>query len=205
MLVILFLGIVTIIIIIIKLDLKKRKILKNKKVKFNLSKNEIMLIPPRSEKHEIIPSKEKSSLIKDKVNFGNYMYGEKIIKNSDFFNSKHEQVNSIQNEFNNNLENKKDDILEDMFKNQKGYWESQVIDDYVYREYSNKQVDNFNNFRKNDHLGENISHVYDQLTNVHEKNGTFFGETNILNDDKTVMHNINDRLYGYDYGCNITQ
>ena len=77
-----------------------------------------------------------------------------------------------------------------MFKNQKGYWESQVIDDYVEREYSNKQVDNFNNFKNNDHFGENISHVFDQLTGVHEKNGTFFGEKQLLHDDVNVFNNV---------------
>ena len=204
MLIILFLGIVAITILITKLDLKNifscNKKSNIKKVTFDLNKNEIKLIPALTHKYEKIPFEEKPSLVNDKVNFGNYIYGDQIIENSNFFNSKHENYNSIQKDFNENLENKNDDLIEDLFKNQKGYWESQVIDDYVNREYSNKQVDNFNNFRNNNHLGENISDVFDQLTGVHEKNGTFFGDKQLLHHDINVMNNYN--LY-YDNGCNI--
>ena len=203
MLIILFLGIVAITILVIKLNLKNIFPIQNKKkVTFDLNKNEIKLIPPRSQKYETLPILEKTSLVNDKVNFGNYRYGDKIIDNSNFFNSKHKNYKSIQNEFNQNLENKDDELIEDMFKNQKGYWESQIIDDYVEREYSNKQVDNFNNFKNNNHLGENISHVFDQLTGVHEKNGTFFEEKQLLHDDFNVFNNIDNNLYGFDNECN---
>lgn len=209
MLIILFLGIVAMTILIIKLDLKNifscYKKSNLKKVTFDLNKNEIKLIPPITYKYEKIPIEEKSSLVNDKVNFGNNMYGDKIIKNSNFFNSKHQNYNSIQKDFNENLENKNDDLIEDLFKNQKGYWESQVIDDYVNREYSNRQIDNFNSFKNNDHLGENISHVFDQLTGVHEKNGTFFGDKQLFHHDSNIMNNMNDNLYDYDNVSNITK
>ena len=89
-----------------------------------------------------------------------------------------------------------------MFKNQKGYWQSQTIDDYTERTYDNIQVANFNKFRDNNHVGENISSVYDTLTGVQEKNGSIFGESQLKNDDNSVMGNMADNLYGYDYGCN---
>tara|TARA_Y200000002_G_scaffold325081_1_gene287013 strand:+ start:1131 stop:1748 length:618 start_codon:yes stop_codon:yes gene_type:complete len=205
MVIILFLGIVAITILVIKLNLKSifldKKKNNKKKVTFDLNKNEIKLIPPRYEKHEILPILEKPSIINDNVNFGKYRYGDKIIENSNFFNSKHQNFISIQKKFNENLENKNDELFEDMFKNQKGYWERQVIDDFVNREYSNKQVDDFNNFKKTNNLGKDISNVFDQMTGVYEKNGTFFGENKVFNDDFNVMNNMDDKLYGFDIEC----
>ena len=132
------------------------------------------------------------------------MYGSGLINNSNFFNSNHQDVPNVQQEFVNKLNKiqENDELNEDLFKNQKGYWESQVIDDYTNREYSNIQIDNYNKFRNNNHVGEDISHVYDQLTGVHEKNGTFFGESTLRHDDNSIMGKMYDELFGYDHGCN---
>lgn len=196
-----------------KMNYKK----KSKKVIFNLDKNQVKLISPRNKKipnyqsvqntyidYNDIPVIQKPSIVKDKVSFGNVIYGNGIIDNSNFFNSNHQDVPNIQQEFvdklNKNQQN--EELNEDLFKNQKGYWESQVIDDYTNREYSNIQIDNYNKFRNNNHVGEDISHVYDQLTGVHEKNGTFFGESTLRHDDNSVMGKMDDKLFGYDHGCN---
>jgi hypothetical protein len=230
MLVILFVTIVTVTILAINLDLKSlfpsdipktnnevSSLKKEKRVTFNLNKNQIKLIPSRNKKnhnyqvventyidYNDIPVIQKPSIVKDKVSFGNVIYGNGIIDNSNFFNSNHQDVPNIQQEFvdklNKNQQN--EELNEDLFKNQKGYWESQVIDDYTNREYSNIQIDNYNKFRNNNHVGEDISHVYDQLTGVHEKNGTFFGESTLRHDDNSVMGKMDDKLFGYDHGCN---
>ena len=230
MLVILFVTIVTVTILAINLDLKSllssditdtknevSSINKEKRVTFNLNKNKVKLISPRNKKntnyqaventyidYKDIPIIQKPSIVKDKVSFGNQMYGNGIIDNSNFFNSNHQDVPNIQKEFVDKLNKiqQNDELDEDLFKNQKGYWESQVIDDYTNREYSNIQIDNYNKFRINNHVGEDISHVYDQLTGVHEKNGTFFGESTLRHDDNSAMGKMNDKLFGYDHGCN---
>ena len=230
MLVILFVTIVTVTILAINLDLKSlfpsditktnnevSSLKKEKRVTFNLNKNQVKLISPRNKKnpnyqaventyidYNNIPVIQKPSIVKDNVSFGNVMYGSGLIDNSNFFNSNHQDVPNVQQEFVNKLNKiqQNDKLNEDLFKNQKGYWESQVIDDYTNREYSNTQIDNYNKFRNNNHVGEDISHVYDQLTGVHEKNGTFFGESTLRHDDNSVMGKMNDKLFGYDHGCN---
>jgi len=231
MLVILFITIVTITVLAVNLDLsnifsakpnntntkKMNHEKKSKKVTFNLNKNKVKLISPRNKKnpnyqaventyidYNDIPVIQKPSIVKDKVSFGNEMYGSGLIDNSNFFNSNHKDVPNVQQEFVEKLNKiqQNDEVNEDLFKNQKGYWESQVIDDYTNREYSNIQIDNYNKFRNNNHVGEDISHVYDQLTGVHEKNGTFFGESTLRHDDNSVMGKMDDKLFGYDHGCN---
>ena len=202
-------------------EISNTKIIKDekqgKRVTFNLNKNKVKLISPRNKKninyqsientyidYNDIPTIQKPSIVKDNVNFGNKMYGSGLINNSNFFNSNHKDVPNPQQEFVNKLNNfdKNDDEIEDLFKNQKGYWESQVIDDYTNREYSNIQIDSYNKFRTNNHVGKDISHVFDQLTGVHEKNGTFFGESTLKHDDNSVMSKMDDKLFGYDHGCN---
>lgn len=233
MLVILFFTLVTVTVLAINLDLKslftpsiKSNNIKNlqnekskeKRVTFNLNENKVKLISPRNKKntnyqtientyinYDNIPVIHKPSIVKDKVSFGNTMYGTPLIKNSNFFNSNHEDLSSPQLDFVNKLNKfneEKENLNEDLFKNQKGYWQSQVIDDYTHRDYSNIQIDNYNKFRTNNHVGEDISHVYDQLTGVHEKNGTFFGESTLRHDDNSVLGNMDDKLFGYDHGCN---
>ena len=61
----------------------------------------------------------------------------------------------------------------------------------------------YKTIKNNNHLGENISHVFDQLTGVHEKNGTYFEEKQLMHDDNYVFNNIDNNLYGFDNGCNI--
>ena len=230
MLVILFVTIVTVTILAINLDLKylfssdttntKNEVIspkKERRVTFNLNKNKVKLISPRNKKnpnyqaventyidYNDIPVIQKPSIVKDKVSFGNEIYGSGLINNSNFFNSNHQDVPNVQHEFVEKLNKiqQNDGLNEDLFKNQKGYWESQVIDDYTNREYSNIQIENYNKFRNNNHVGEDISHVYDQLTGVHEKNGTFFGESTLRHDDNSVMGRMDDKLFGYDHGCN---
>ena len=34
------------------------------------------------------------------------------------------------------------------------------------------------------------------------KNGTFFGESTLRHDDNSVMGRMDDKLFGYDHGCN---
>ncbi len=192
---------------------------KSKRVTFNLNNNKIKIISPRNKRlinyeniennfinPDDIPVLNKPSIIKDKVNFGNNdIYGKGIIKNSNFFNSNHDDVPNPQREFVDKLisfEETTNLNEQDLFKNQKGYWESQVIDDYTNRTYDNIQVDNFNKFRENNHVGDNISNVFDELTGVPEKNGRFFGESELRHDDSSVMGKMDDKLYGYDHGCN---
>lgn len=124
-----------------------------KKVKFNLDKNEIYLINPYYNK----------SMVKDKVKFGKKHYGKKILKNSNFFKLDKHIIKNSQEELVKRLKNNNDNNL---FENQKGYWEKQTIDDYTLREYDNYTVKKFNEFKDDSQeSGESISEVYDKLTN----------------------------------------
>ena len=127
MLVILFITIVTITVLAVNLDLTnifsakpkntntKNKTIASKKerrVTFNLDANKVKLISPRNKKnpsyqtientyidYNDIPIIQKPSIVKDKVSFGNQMYGSGLIDNSNFFNSNHQDVPNVQNEF----------------------------------------------------------------------------------------------------------
>ena len=80
-----------------------------KKVTFNLNNNEIFLIQPKKKTDKFYKIKnkyinaenikpiQKESIVKDKVEFHNNLYGSKIINNSNFFNSQHEIPNYQKN------------------------------------------------------------------------------------------------------------
>ena len=190
----------------------------SKRVTFNLDKNKIKLISPRNKKKSVnveiknnyinpdeIPVVNTKSIVEDNVEFGEEIYGNGIMKNSNFFNSNHEDVPNPQREFVDKLINFQNNINQnddDIFKNQKGYWQSQTIDDYTERTYDNNQVANFNSFRENNHVGESVASVYDSLTGVQEKNGSVFGDSKLRHDDNSVMGSMPDHLYGFDHGCN---
>ena len=97
-----------------------------KKVRFDLNKNNII----------IIPSNYKSN--SDKNNY-NEIKTKKIDYKYEYPNLQKEYVKKLE-------ENKqKTDDMKNIFKNQKPYWDSLEID--LNRSYDNYQVNNFNNIR----------------------------------------------------------
>lgn len=138
-----------------------------KKVRFDLDKNNIIIIP-RSSKSE-----------SDKNNFSEIKTKKKIDNSYEYPNFQKEYVRKLD-------ENRqKSDDMKNIFKNQKPYWESLEID--LNRSYDNYQVNNFNNIRNESIKGKEISDVYNGLTYSTEIN-----QSNLLHHDLDV---INDVLY----------
>ena len=137
-----------------------------KKVRFDLDKNDII----------IIPNTCKSS-------FGKSNYDKDIIKDKNvvLING----ISNIQNEYVKKLEDNKknNDEFYNIFKNQKPYWESLEID--MNRSYDNYQVNNFNNIKNENIKGKEISDVYNNLTYSNEVNSS-----NLLHHDSDVINNM---------------
>ena len=137
-----------------------------KKVRFNLEKNEII----------IIPSNYKSDYDKNSYD---EIKTKKIDNNYEYPNFQKEYVRKLD-------ENKRNsDDMKNIFKNQKPYWDSLEID--LNRSYDNYQVNNFNNIRNDNIKGKEISDVFNDLTYSTEIN-----QSNLLHHDLDV---INDVLY----------
>jgi hypothetical protein len=191
-----------------KPSLKKSKPIQNnscKKVHFNLDKNMIKLISPKTKaknieiKYNEYKSSNNNSIIKDKVEFDNQIPGTNILENSHFFESTDHSLKDPQGEFVKKLNYQKDD---DLFTNQKGYWESQNLDNYINRSYSNDQVDKFNKIRESNITGQNIATVYDSLSGVKDRDfANTFSESLLRHDDNSIMKNMDDSLYGYSSDC----
>ena len=137
-----------------------------KKVRFDLDKNDIIIIPRNS----------KSEL--DKNNFSE-IKTKKIDNKQEYPNFQKEYVRKLD-------ENRqKSDDIKNIFKNQKPYWESLEID--LNRSYDNYQVNNFNNIRNENIKGKEIFNVYNDLTY-----STGLNNSNLLHNDLDV---INEVLY----------
>ena len=137
-----------------------------KKVRFNLEKNDII----------IIPSNYKSDYDKNSYD---EIKTKKIDNNYEYPNFQKEYVRKLD-------ENKRNsDDMKNIFKNQKPYWDSLEID--LNRSYDNYQVNNFNNIRNDNIKGKEISDVFNDLTYSTEIN-----QSNLLHHDLDV---INDVLY----------
>jgi hypothetical protein len=128
-----------------------------KKVRFDLSKNDII----------IIPKNEKSCF--DKNN------NKQNIKNNKLIDTQTEYVRKLDEN------KKKNDEIKNIFKNQKPYWESLEID--LNRSYNNYQVNNFNNIRNENIKGKEISEVYNNLTYSGEVNRSnlLHQDSNVIN------------------------
>tara|TARA_B100000902_G_C27293829_1_gene908758 strand:- start:1358 stop:2011 length:654 start_codon:yes stop_codon:yes gene_type:complete len=186
-----------------------------KKVRFNLDKNTIKLISPNNKKkklqnqltkfittHKDIESTNNISMVKDAVEFNNSTYGTKIMDNSNFFNSTDHSLTNPQVEFVKKLNKDPIENNDDIFKNQKGYWESQTIDDFVHRTYDNNQVANFNKFREQNSVGQNIATTFDKLSEVENRDlANTFGDSVLRHDDNTIMGNMDNTIYGYSTDC----
>ena len=134
-----------------------------KKVRFDLNKNNIIIIP-RSSKSE--SDKNNYSEIKTK----------KIDNSYEYPNFQKEYVRKLD-------ENRqKSDDMKNIFKNQKPYWESLEID--LNRSYDNYQVNNFNNIKNENIKGKNISDVFNDLTYSAEIN-----KSNLFHHDLDVLNN----------------
>ena len=137
-----------------------------KKVRFNLEKNDIIIIPSNYKSNY-----DKNSYDKIKT--------KKIDNNYEYPNFQKEYVRKLD-------ENKQNsDDMKNIFKNQKPYWDSLEID--LNRSYDNYQVNNFNNIRNDNIKGKEISDVFNDLTYSTEIN-----QSNLLHHDLDV---INDVLY----------
>lgn len=150
---------------VINKDNNKFKSVK-KKVRFDLNKNDIIIIPRNS-----------------KSEFDNNNYSKIKNKKIDY---KYEYPN-LQKEYVKKLEENKQktDDMKNIFKNQKPYWDSLEID--LNRSYDNYQVNNFNNIRNENIKGKNISDVFNDLTY-----STEISNSNLLHHDLDV---INEVLY----------
>ena len=187
-----------------------------KKVRFNLDKNTIKLISPNNKKmkqqnqynnyiknNQNIQSENNTTMIEDKVEFNNTSYGNKIMDNSNFFNSTSHVLTNPQVEFVKKLNQQTEQNDNDIFKNQKGYWESQTIDDFVNRTYDNNQVANFNKFREENVTGETIAKTFDNLSEVNNRDlANTFGDSVLRHDDNSIMGNMDSKIYGYSTNCN---
>ena len=137
-----------------------------KKVRFDLDKNDII----------IIPSNYKSDY--DKNNYGE-IKTKKIENDYEYPNFQKEYVRKLDK----NRQNSYD--IKNIFKNQKPYWDSLEID--LNRSYDNYQVNNFNNIRNDNIKGKEISDVFNGLTYSTEIN-----QSHLFHHDSDV---INDVLY----------
>ncbi len=139
-----------------------------KKVRFDLDKNDVIIIPRVS-----------------KTRFDKSRYGQDIIKPEKVVLTN--DVANIQNEYVKNLEEskRKKDEFNNIFRDQRPYWDSLEID--LNRSYDNYQVNNFNNIRNDNIRGKEISDVYNDLTY-----SAGVSESNLLHYDSEVM---NDMLY----------
>jgi len=137
-----------------------------KKVRFDLDKNDIIIIPNTS-----------------KTTFDKSRYGQDIIKTENVVLTN--DVANIQNEYVKKLDEakRKTDEFNNIFKDQKPYWDSLEID--LNRSYDNYQVNNFNNIRNDNIKGDEISNVYNNLTY-----SAGVSESNLLHYDTDVMNDI---------------
>jgi len=186
-----------------------------KKVRFNLDKNTIKLISPNNKKKKLqnqlkkfitinrdIKSSNNVSMVKDTVEFNNSTHGNKIMDNSNFFNTTDHILTNPQVEFVKKINNDPTQNNDNIFKNQKGYWESQTIDDFVHRTYDNNQVANFNKFREQKLTGQNIATVFDKLSEVENRDlANTFGDSVLRHDDNSIMSNMDNTVYGYSTDC----
>ena len=139
-----------------------------KKVRFDLDKNDVIIIPRVC-----------------KPRFDKSRYGQDIIKPEKVLLTN--DVANIQNDYINKLEEgkRKTDEFNNIFRDQKPYWDSLEID--LNRSYDNYQVNNFNNIRNDNIKGKEISDVFNELTYSTEIN-----QSNLIHQDSDV---INDVLY----------
>ena len=115
-----------------------------KKVRFNLDKNDIILIPNNNEHKYDIHKKIKCE------------------KENGFIDFQKDYVKKLCDD------KEKTDEIKNIFKNQKPYWESLEID--LNRSYDNYQVNKFNNIRNENLSGKEIYNVYNNLTYSSGKN-----------------------------------
>lgn len=156
---IIFFIIVIIYLILTILYKENNKFKSVKRVRFNLDKNDIILIPNSCESKF---DKNKYSDIKTK-------------KLNEFTNFQREYVKKMDKDKENS------DDIKNIFKNQKPYWDSLEID--LNRSYDNYQVNNFNNIRNENIEGKNISDVYNNLTYSSER-----VQSNLLHQDSDVIN-----------------
>jgi hypothetical protein len=137
-----------------------------KKVRFDLDKNDVIII---------------SNTIK--TTFDKKRYGQDIIKAEKVVHTN--EIPNIQKEYVKKLEEakKSTDEFNNIFKDQKPYWDSLGID--LNRSYDNYQVNNFNNLRNDNIRGKEISDVYNDLTY-----SVGVSESNLMHYDSDVMSDV---------------
>jgi len=196
---------------------------KTKKVRFNLNKNKVYNLEGfncGSQKPEVKlkPVTYKSVVNKEPI-FDEKIYGNNIIKDTSFFVDKH-TIPNYQEEFVNELGKYNKNLHEDIFSNQKGYWEGLDISDYTFRTYDNENVSKMNEFRNNNVKSDKISDVYNYLTGSNERdlannfsdnfNGFNSYDENTINQvyskplshsDDEIFGKLEDKYYGFQDNC----
>ena len=157
-----------------------------KKVTFNLKKNTIHKINEKLNDGKKILNNNKEFSINN--------INQIVNPQDDLINrlNKKKSINTIIGT--NNVSN---DIIDDIFIDQKSYWDSLNIGDFTERDYLNKQTNDFNIFKNNTSF-ENIeiSKLYDDLTN---------GKTNaglLIHDDESIKNSDFHNINGYSSECN---
>ena len=167
---------------------------------------------------QLKPITRKSIINKEPI-FDDKVYGENIIKDSSFFIDKH-TIPNYQEEFNKELGKYNNNLHENIFKNQKAYWEGLNISDYTFRTYDNDNVSKINEFRNNKVKSDKINDVYNYLTGSNERDlannfsDSFHGfnsfDENTINQiyskplahsDDEIFNKLEDKYYGYQNNC----
>ncbi len=146
------------------------------------------------------------------------VYGEKILNNNSPFsinnnkeiiNPQEKLINRLNNtqssteiqkslNVNSDFESFQNDTKkDDIFIDQKAYWNSLNIGDYTERKYLNTQVNDFNIFKRNSSQPNiEISKVYDDLTNG------ITDPTPLLHNDESILNSDDHIINGYSSECN---
>jgi hypothetical protein len=184
-------------------DLKHDKIIYGNKILNNNNEFSIHNIKIKNPQEDLINRlNKKNQIIKTNNVIG--------ISNSDGFSevNKINEVNEI-NEINEvNEVNKINEVNEvnevndklykdDIFIDQKSYWDNLNIGDFTERDYLNKQTNDFNIFKKNNSFQNiEISKLYDKLTNG------ITNPTPLIHDDESINNSQTHNINGYSVECN---
>lgn len=194
-----------------------------KKVTFNLNKNKVYNLEgfncgSQKPEEKLKPITNKSIVNKEPI-FDDDVYGNNILKDSSFFIDKH-TIPNYQDEFNKELGKYNKNIHENIFTNQKPYWEALNISDYTFRTYENDNINKINDFRNNQVKSENIGDIYNYLTGSNERdltnnfsdsfNGLSSVDENTINQiyskplshsDNEIFNKFEDKYYGFQNNC----
>lgn len=188
-----------------KKPIKSKRLNNKKKVTFNLYKNNVFefdepIISNINETKTVRGEKKNNNdeTSYDKKLIDETTYGNKLIDEKSNFNIKNIKIENPQDTLVKRLQkksNEKNEInKENEFQNDDSYWNSLNLGNFTERDFLNKQVNEFNNFKSNGvESNVEIGKLYDELTN---------GKTNPLPtifEDNDIDPMV---ISGYSSNCN---